>query len=121
MSDTLVTPNPVAAAQSCLLESAEPIAVLRIHEFADDSEAHDDVLQGSLRQAFEAAFSEAVASLEAAFGPSVELLDGPDTECIPLCGVFCAAAWEVNGQRLFLAAAHEDRETPLLLVVGVAD
>ena len=37
---------------------------------------------------------------------------------VPLCGVFRFAVWERDGRHLYLAAAHEDRELPYLLVMG---
>jgi hypothetical protein len=42
----------------------------------------------------------------------------PDDDLIPLNGVFRFAEWEVDGKKIFAAAAHEDRELPYLLVLG---
>jgi len=112
------TTDPVKAAQSCLAGS-DPVALLRIYQFEDDVEAHDDALQKRLRSDFSESFFEVANVLDGAFGPRTELDVEDDLEMIPLCGVFHAASWNVDGTGLFLAAAHEDRETPLLLIVGV--
>jgi len=94
------------------------MALVRIYEFADDVETHDDELQKRLDQDFEAAFTRASETLSTAFGPGTR----PDEEgesSIPVGGVFCAMEWNIGGQRLYLVAAHEDRETPFLLILGV--
>jgi hypothetical protein len=110
-------PDFVALANRCLA-GAEPMALLRIYEFAGDFEAHDNVLQERLDQEFEQAFANASEVLSAALGPGRQLTRDDDN-FVPLDGVFCAMEWHVGGQRLYLAAAHEDRETPFLLVLGV--
>ena len=113
-----VTHDPVQLARLCL-STGEDLEVVRIHQFADDVEAHDDARQARLYAEFKIAFSIALSQLESVFG-SAELADAErDVPFVPLCGVFCAASWVANGKRLYLAAAHEDRECPYLLVVGV--
>ena len=43
-----------------------------------------------------------------------------DRDFIPLGGVFHYAIWIVKNRKLFLAAAHEDRELPLWIKVGMS-
>jgi len=43
-----------------------------------------------------------------------------DDETIPLNGVFRFAVWEVSDWQLFVAASHEDRGAPILLMIGTA-
>ena len=43
-----------------------------------------------------------------------------NTRLIPINGVFRYAVWEVGKRRLFVAAAREDRECPMELVLGAA-
>jgi hypothetical protein len=37
---------------------------------------------------------------------------------MPLNGVFRFAIWKVKGKHLFVAAHHEDRGIPIVLVLG---
>jgi hypothetical protein len=45
-------------------------------------------------------------------------MEDDDMDDLPLAGVFCAAIWAIDETRLFLAAAHEDREVPFILMMG---
>ena len=116
MSDNV---DPIEAAESCLA-GGEPMVLLQIYQFQDDVEAHDDVLQEKLSNRFLQAFQEAANALDDTYGPHTEFDVEDDVDSIPLCGVFRAVSWGVAGNNLYLAAAHEDRETPYLLVVGVS-
>jgi hypothetical protein len=84
-----------------------------------DAEAHDDARQDGLRREFIADCEAAIAELTAAFGPPHEIGDD-DIDVVPLNGVFKFAVWELAGQKLYVAAVHEDRECPYLLMLGTA-
>ena len=111
--------DPVEAAESCLA-GGEPMALLRIYQFKDDVEAHDDDLQEHLSKSFLEAFHTAASALDIAYGSHTNIDVDNDFDSIPLCGVFRAASWNAAGTNLYLAAAHEDRETPYLLLISVA-
>lgn len=114
---TPISLAPFVAAELCLSAPGQ-IELLKIHKFADDFESHDDEKQEQLTKEFEAAVQSAVSKLEAAYGAAHFLVDEADMDDLPLAGVFCAAIWRFDGATLFVAASHEDRETPFLLVVG---
>ena len=118
MTDANTTVDPVAAARLCLAGEQEMMA-LRIHEFPDDVAAHDGDLQDRLEREFAAAFDAASRALSDAFGAELGFPLDEVSESLPVSGVFAAATWNVEDQRVFLVAAHEDRETPFLLLVGV--
>jgi hypothetical protein len=113
--------TPVAQLARNLLDAgARGFEALQIHEFQDDLAAHDDGLQEQVRQKFVAGFNETMAELTAVFGEPTSSGADDGHSSIPLCGVFCYAVWASGEHELFLAAAHEDRECPYLLVVGTA-
>lgn len=116
--ETATTHDPVQLAKQCLATGDE-LQVLRMHSFGDDAEAHDDAKQDNVLTQFEAAFATTLGQLESAFGPAELGNDEEEPSFVPLCGVFRVASWELNGNQLFLAAAHEDRESPFMLVLGV--
>ena len=109
--------DPIQAARSSL-RSGE-LAVLRLRQFKDDVEAHDDVLQEKLADEFDEACLSAIRTLESEFGPSSEIDCENDDVPLPLCGFFRAAVWDVGGKQLCVGVAHEDRECPYLLVLGL--
>ena len=51
--------------------------------------------------------------------PRVAETEG-EFDVIQLNGVFPASIWEIDGTELFLAVSHEDRETPILMIIGIA-
>jgi hypothetical protein len=111
--------NPAFKLARELLDGgADELRELRIHEFEDDSQAHDEALQAKITKEFAAQFDQAQRDLTKKFGEPIRtgITDDPG---IPLTGVFRCAVWGVDGRELFLAAAHEDRETPVLLMMGV--
>jgi hypothetical protein len=111
--------NPAFKLARELLDGgASDLRELQIHEFADDSEVHDDALQARIVKKFEAQFDQAHRDLTRKFGDAIRTGTADDPG-IPLTGVFRCAVWDVEGRELFLAAAHEDRETPVLLMMGV--
>ena len=92
---------------------------LRVHEFTDDDEAHDDEAVERLCAEFSAEFDRVEAALTKRYGrPS--RTGNEDDDVIPLNGVFRFAVWSVGGKELFAAAAHEDRGVPILLMLGTA-
>lgn len=101
-------------AKSCELEE------LRVHEFADDEEAHDDDAIDTLYEEFIAEFDRAVTALSENYGKPTRTGE-EDDDVIPLNGVFRFAVWSVGDRQLFVASAHEDRGVPILLMLGTAD
>ena len=92
---------------------------LRIHQFPDDQAAHDDEKIKRLYIEFSADFDHAQEEISKKYGaPSRTGKAGDDA--IPLCGVFRFAIWDIDEQQLFIAAAHEDRGVPILLMLGTA-
>lgn len=93
---------------------------LRIWEFADDFESHDDQLIEQLYVDFSAEFDLVQTALTKEYGdPSSNGND--DADWIPLCGVLRFAIWSVGNKQLFAAVAHEDRGVPILLMLGTAN
>ncbi len=88
-------------------------------DFPDDESRHDDDLQEAARDHFDKQFREALDELIMMYGKPIETGED-DHELIPLGGVFHYAVWNVEYGKLFLAVAHEDRELPLWLKVGVS-
>jgi hypothetical protein len=110
----------VELAKACIASGTD-IEVFKLYRFTGGLEAHDDRVQEQLERDFQHAFSQAHSELEAAFGcaTTLDLDDDDDAHLVPLCGVFAAASWSIGKTRLYLAAAHEDRETPFILAMGV--
>ena len=112
--------SAVSLAREVLEGDAGALEELRIHEFTDDEEAHDDEAVEQLYADFSSEFAGVVAVLSKQYGkPSRTGND--DDEDIPLNGVFRFAVWPVGDKQLFVAAAHEDRGVPVLLMLGTAD
>jgi hypothetical protein len=93
---------------------------LRIHEFAEDEEAHDDETIEKLYADFSAEFERVQAALTKRYGKPARV-GKEDDDLIPLNGVFRFAIWTVGDKQLFAAAAHEDRGVPILLMLGTAE
>lgn len=103
-----------------LLASTKPsIAELWVRPFEDDAGAHDDDLQAQLDREFVAAFEEAQSELTKQFGQPARVGQEYD-EAVPVSGTFRFAIWSAGDQNLWLAAAHEDRECPFVLLLGTA-
>jgi hypothetical protein len=92
---------------------------LRIHEFTDDESAHDDAQIEKLHAEFSAELERAQKELTKIYGEPSRTGESDD-EVIPLGGVFRFAVWEVGEAQLFVAASHEDRGVPILLMIGTA-
>ena len=92
---------------------------LRIHEFTDDQSAHDDEQIEKLYADFSAELERSQKELTKMYGEPSRVGESDD-EIIPLNGVFRFAVWEVGDSQLFVAASHEDRGVPILLMIGTA-
>jgi hypothetical protein len=92
---------------------------LRVHQFTDDEEAHDDERTEKLYAEFSAELDRVQKELTGEYGQPSRT-GGTDDKIIPLNGVFRFAVWEVGNSQLFVAAAHEDRGVPILLMIGTA-
>ena len=88
-------------------------------DFHGDEACHDDDFQEHVRNHFSKQFKEALDELIAVYGKPAETGED-DREFIPLGGVFHYAIWIVKNRKLFLAVAHEDRELPLWIKVGMS-
>jgi hypothetical protein len=107
-------------AKELLKNDTGELEELRIHEFTDDEQAHDDEAVEKLYADFSAEFDRVVAGLTGQYGKPSRT-GNEDDEVIPLNGVFRFAIWSVDDKQLFAAAAHEDRGVPILLMLGTAD
>jgi hypothetical protein len=92
---------------------------LRIHEFTDDESAHDDEGLEKLHAEFSSEVDRVQKELAKEYGPPSRTGESDD-EVIPLGGVFRFAVWEIEASQLFVAASHEDRGVPILLMIGTA-
>src|SRR5947208_2316015 len=90
---------------------------LHVHSFDDDEAAHDDDAHERLYEQFSAELQAAVTELEKTYGEPLRSGASHDA-AVPLNGVFRFAVWDVDGTELFLAASHEDRDCPILLMIG---
>jgi hypothetical protein len=112
--------DAIALASELLEGDAGGLEELRIHEFADDEEAHDDEAVEKVRAEFSAEFDRVEAALTKTYGKPARA-GKADDDAIPLNGVFRFAIWAVDDKELFAAAAHEDRGVPILLMLGTVD
>jgi hypothetical protein len=112
--------SAITLARELLEGDAGALEELRIHEFTDDEEAHDDEAVEKLYAEFSSEFDRVVAVLSKQYGKPSRT-GKEDDEVIPLNGVFRFAVWPVGDKQLFAAAAHEDRGVPILLMLGTVD
>ena len=111
--------SAIALASELLVADEDAIEELHVHEFFDDEAAHDDDAIDNLYAEFTAECKQVVSELSKKYGkPSRE--GNEDNEVVELNGVFCFAIWVVGGRQLYVAAAHEDRGVPILLMLGTA-
>lgn len=96
---------------------AEIVDVM-VQAFEDDVQAHDDDLQSRLEDEFVAEWSTAKEELVRDFGEPIEEGATEATD-VPLNGILRFAKWQLGGRVLYLAASHEDRECPYLLMLGI--
>ncbi len=111
----------VELANRCLSASDEAMEPLWLYQFEDDVEAHDETLQERLEGEFQEAWRSVTEELSQTFGPESSTDDADEVDWVPLGGVGGASWWETDRGRLWVAYAHEDRETPYLLMIGKAD
>ena len=109
--------SATSLANELLAGGAGGMEELRIHEFDDDESAHDDELIDRLCQDFSAELDRVQAELTSTYGEPVRT-GTQDDATIPLNGVFRFALWDIDGTELYVAAAHEDRGVPILLMMG---
>ena len=93
---------------------------IRIHEFEMDGDEHDDDAVDVLHQDFKKDFDAATLSLTAEYGTPAHS-GSDDNDAIPLTGIEAFNTWSVGDQGLFLAISHEDRGTPILLMLGCTE
>jgi hypothetical protein len=104
-------------ARALLRERRSSLIDLKVRVFKNDVEAHDDEIQTRLRGEFVAECERAIAALIVEFG--IPFFNGyDDNDLVPLGGVIRVAVWEHDQQFLYVAAAHEDRELPYVLMLG---
>jgi hypothetical protein len=108
----------IELARQCLSASTNAMEPLSLYNFEDDLEAHDEELQGRLEVEFHDAWQFVTDELTRVFGPAAVAESEEEVDWVPLCGVGGASWWETSQGRLWVAYAHEDRETPYLLMVG---
>lgn len=99
------------------LDGDDVLEAVELFEFSGDEDAHDDAFQEKLERQFEAKFDDACDVLAGELGEPSRT-GSADDDAIPLCGVFRFALWEKAGRGVYLAAAHEDRECPFLILIG---
>ena len=111
--------SATALASQLLQGDAGDLEELFVHEFVDDEQAHDDDAIEKLYDDFSAEFDQVEAALIKQYGTPSRSGKEED-ELIPLNGVFRFAIWCVGDKQVFVAAAHEDRGCPILLMLGTA-
>jgi hypothetical protein len=109
--------SATALARELLDSDPGGLEKLRVHVFDDDVELHDNTTLEKLYAEFAEEFDRCVAELSKQYG-TPDRQGEEDDDVVPLNGVFRFAVWVVGDQQLFVAAAHEDREVPVLLMVG---
>ena len=109
----------MTTARKLLASTDDELMELRVHEFEDDESAHDDTTIARLYDDFAAEFDGVQSELVRAYGEPSRV-GTEDDEAIPLNGVFRFAIWNIDGRQIFVAAAHEDRGVPILLMLGTA-
>jgi hypothetical protein len=120
MGRTDMAKSATALATELLEGDPGGLEELRIHEFTDDEEAHDDDAIDKLYEDFSSEFERIVTTLSKEYGKPSRT-GKEDDDVIPLNGVFRFAVWTVGDRQLFAAAAHEDRGVPVLLMLGTAE
>jgi len=109
--------SATALANSMIEDEDTDLEELQVHELADDAAASDEAAIAGLYQQFNSDFDDVAAELSVQYGEPAYAGD-VDTDAIPLNGVFRYAIWNVEDKHLFLAAAHQDRESPIVLMLG---
>ncbi len=119
MSDEISMPADIVSfAEELINDEPGSLEIIKIYMIEDDEEAHDDEFQKQKHLEFEAVHNSLAKELSKKFGTPKIAKKEDEFNKIPLCGVYPAATWEVNGAELYLAVSHEERETPYLLAIG---
>ena len=93
---------------------------IRIHEFELDGDEHDDDAVELLHKDFKKDFDTATLVITAEYGAPMRS-GSDDDNAIPLSGIEAFNIWTVGDGGLFLAISHEDRGTPILLMLGCTE
>jgi hypothetical protein len=110
--------SPAQLARQFLRASDEKIEWLREHDFGDDEVAqHDDGLHEELCEEFSAEVDRLKEELSKTYGKPLRA-GSADSRLVPVNGVFRYAVWRVGGKRLYVVASREERECPVVLVLG---
>lgn len=112
-----IDPEVLTSSVSAALSEGEMDAV-RIHEFELDGDEHDDEAIDKIHDSFHADFDTATAHISKTYGKPTRSEADSDDDAIPLCGLCRFAVWDTDEGGFFLAVSHEDRGTPILLMVG---
>jgi hypothetical protein len=107
-----------AKAKNLLKQRTSQSEPIDCREFFDDQEAHDDSLHRTLERMFRDNISKYQAALTREYGPPTNEGFSAHRD-IPLNGVMRYAVWEISQKTLYLALAHEDRELPYVIYLGV--
>jgi hypothetical protein len=112
------TRSPTQLARDFLRAGDDKMECLREHDFGDDEVAqHDDELHERLCEEFSAEVDRLKEELSGTYGKPLRT-GSADTPLVPLNGVFRYAVWRVGAKRLYVAASREERECPVVLVLG---
>lgn len=125
-------PNDIIKFTENLISSGEErFEVIQIREFEHEEEQHDEELIDSVIGEFSSILKELALELEKKYGEPKLALEEKDFEDIEddeeviedeqfyvPCS-FASAVWEKEDFILYLAVCQEDREFPIILVVGV--
>jgi hypothetical protein len=109
--------SAIKLAAKFLKDAEDCLDALKIHDFPDDESAHDDELTDHLHTKFSGEVDRIQAELSKQYGPPSRTGKKDDKD-IPANGVFRFAVWKVGKKQLFVAAHHEDRGVPIVLILG---
>ena len=108
----------VLAIATQVLDEPGEMEPVRLDMLEDDEIAHDDEAMKSLYSEFETFFDEAKSVLTQNYGEPAEIAEEDEEEVVPLNGIWRYALWSTDQATLFLALSHEDREAPVILMLG---
>lgn len=107
---------PADLAEGMLTQSDSTFEVLKIYQFQNDVDAHNDKLQADLEIEFNREFENIFTQLQSRFADPTSI-DLPSVD-LPVGG-FRNAVWLIGEKVLSLVAYHEDREVPFVLLLSV--
>ncbi len=100
-----------------LANPTDTLKILYEHDCDGDEEAHDDELIEEVYDDYSSRCDRAIAIISKRHGKPMRT-GGEDDDAIPANGVFRFGLWSIEGRGVFVAATHEDRELPVLLIAG---